>query len=155
MEQCADAATAYHEAGHAVMSLALGRPGANVSVLARREYLGTCAFGKAVFRPSEDWLEREALIALAGPAAEARHTGRYAWGAAAQDLRYAEGLVAQRAGDGRRAERLLRRLLSKAEHLLGREENWRAVECLAAELLRLGEISGRTARHLFDESQRD
>ena len=63
--------TAYHEAGHAVLALALGRPVHQVSVLPNQEYLGTCAFGKAPFRPSEDWLEREILIALGGIAAEA------------------------------------------------------------------------------------
>lgn len=149
-----DEATAYHEAGHAVMALALGRPVAGVSILPGREFLGTCAFGKAVFRPSEDWLEREILIALAGAAAEARRTGEYAWDAAARDQRYAEGLALQRAGAARQAQRLIRRMLSKAEHLLGREGAWRAVERLAAELMRLGEISGRTARHLYEECQR-
>lgn len=153
MESGSDAATAYHEAGHAVMALVLGRPVACVSVGARRESLGTCAFGKAVFRPSEDWLEREALISLAGLAAEARYTGAYAWDGAARDLVYVEGLAAQRAGP-RKAARLMRRLLAKAEHLLNRAENWRAVERLAAELLRAGEISGRAARHLFEECQR-
>jgi ATP-dependent Zn protease len=150
-----DQATAYHEAGHAVMALALGRPVAGVSVRPDRRFLGLCEFGKAVFRPSEDWLEREMLIALGGIAAEARHTGEYAWDAADRDLAYAEDLAADRAGDRRKAQRLLRRMLSKAEHLLSREENWRAVEALAAELLRLGEISGRAARHLFEQSRRD
>ena len=72
-----DEATAYHEAGHAVAALALDRPVTRVSILARRDTLGTCAFGKAVFRPSEDWVERETMISLAGLAAEARHTGEY------------------------------------------------------------------------------
>jgi len=66
---------------HAVVALALGRPVHQVSILPDRERLGICEFGKAVFRPSEDWLEREILIALAGLAAEARHTGDYAWDA--------------------------------------------------------------------------
>ena len=98
MEPPRDEATAYHEAGHAVMALALGRPVACVSIVPGREFLGTCDFGKAVFRPSEDWLEREILIALAGAAAEARRTGEYAWDAAARDQTYAEGLALQRAG---------------------------------------------------------
>ena len=155
MEPSAAEVTAYHEAGHAVLSLALGRPVSCVSVRATRDFLGTCEFGKAVFRPSEDWLEREVLIALAGIAAEARLTGHYAWEGAARDRGYAEDLALQRAGSARKAQRLLRRLLSKAEHLLGQEGNWRAVERLAAELLRVGEVSGRAARHIYEECWRE
>src|SRR5438876_455834 len=64
-----DEATAYHEAGHAVVALALDRPVHRVSVLANRDRLGQCEFAKGRFRPTEDWVEREVLIALAGPAA--------------------------------------------------------------------------------------
>jgi ATP-dependent Zn protease len=155
MDKPPDEATAYHEAGHAVMALALGRPVACVSTLPTREFLGTCEFGKAVFRPSEDWLERELLIALGGIAAEAIRTGEYAWDAASRDRDYAEDLALQRAGNPRKAERVLRRALAKAEHLLSRGENWRAVERLAAELLRLGEVSGRAARHIYEDCQRE
>ncbi len=146
-----DEATAYHEAGHAVMALALGRPVHRVSILADRERLGRCEFRKGVFRPSEDWLEREALIALGGLAAEARHTGSYARDAADRDLQYVRDLAVQRAGE-RQADRLERRLLAKAEHLLAKEGHWRAVELIAAELLRRGAISGRAARHLFEQA---
>src|SRR6266851_9830456 len=144
-----DEATAYHEAGHAVVALALGRPVQRVSVLPDREQLGHCEFGKGVFRPSEDWLEREILIALGGIAAEARYSGDYAWGGAGRDRLYVRQLAVQRAGE-RQAERLERRMLAKAEHLLAKEGHWRAVELIAAELLRCGAISGRAARHLFD-----
>lgn len=151
-----DEATAYHEAGHAIMALALGRPVAFVSALPDRKHLGTCHFGKAVFRPTEDWLEREMLIALAGLAAESFRTGNYDWSAAGKDLASAERLALDRAGgDERKAQRLLRRYLSKAEHILGQEAQWRAVERLAAELVRLGEVSGRAARHIHAEAMRE
>jgi len=147
-----DEATAYHEAGHAVVALALGRPIHRVSVLPDGQFLGLCRFGKGVFRPSEDWLEREILIALGGLAAEALHTGTYAWDGAARDQQYVRGLAVQRAGE-RQAERLERRMLAKAEHLLSQQGHWRAVELIAAELLQRGVISGRAARHLFDRGR--
>lgn len=144
------AVTAYHEAGHAVAAMVLGRPVAWVSVRPDRKFLGVCAFGKGVFRPSEDWVEREAVIALAGPAAEAGLTGEMDWAAAAHDYDYAFGLARGRGGDDRKADRLVKRWLAKADHLLGRGDTWSVVEKIAAELLRLEEISGRAARHLFE-----
>jgi hypothetical protein len=151
-----DEATAYHEAGHAIMALALGRPVAFVSALPARQHLGICEFGKAVFRPTEDWVEREMLIALAGLAAESRRTGEYDWNTAGKDLASAERLALDRAdGHERKAQRLLRRSLSKAEHLLAQEAHWRAVERLAAELMRLGEVSGRAAKHIYAEAVRE
>jgi hypothetical protein len=149
-----DAATAYHEAGHAVVALALGRPVHGVSVLPNRDRLGLCEFRKGVFRPSEDWVEREMLIALGGIAAEAVHTGAYGWDEAERDLSYVRQLAEQRAGL-RQAERLERRMLAKAEHLLAKPAHWQAVELIAAELLRRGEISGRAARDLFDRASRE
>ena len=69
---------------------------------------GLCEFRKGAFRPTEDWLEREMLMALGGIAAEARHTNNYAWDGAARDLQYVRLLAVQRAGE-RRAQRLERR----------------------------------------------
>jgi ATP-dependent Zn protease len=155
MEPTFDEATAFHEAGHAVVSLALGRPVHHVSVLPDREHLGLCEFKKAVYRPSEDWLEREALIALGGIAAEARRTGRYAWAEAGRDFDYVRSLALKRTGNDRQAERLERRLLAKTEHLLAQPGHWRAVELIAAELLQRGTVSGRAARHFFDQALRE
>ena len=146
-----DPATAFHEAGHAAIALALERPVHRVSVLPSRDRLGQCEFGKGVARPSEDSLEREILIALAGMAAEARHTGKYGFAEADRDLRYVRRLVLQRTTP-RQAERYERRMLAKVEYLLADEGHWKAVEAIAAELLKLGVISGRAARHLFDRA---
>jgi hypothetical protein len=145
MDPSAAAATAYHEAGHAVMALALGRPVGDVSAVPDRDYLGTCELRKPPGRGPADWFEQEILIALAGLAAEAIHTGDYAWSAAERDFRYVRSLTLKRTGNERRAERLERRLLAKAEHLLAKGGHWRSVERIARELLRCGSISGRAA----------
>ena len=154
MPQLNPEATAYHEAGHAVIALALGRAVQRVSVLPKLDTLGRCEFQKGRTRPSEDWLEREILISLAGLAAEARHTGQYAWDGAARDLQVVKRLATQRAGE-RHVERLQKRLLSKVEHMLAQPETWRAVQLIAAELLRVETISGRAAVHLMEQGKAD
>ncbi|MES2792087.1 MAG: cell division protein FtsH [Planctomycetota bacterium] len=145
-------ATAYHEAGHAVMALAMGRPVQRVSVLPNQLRLGQCEIQKGSFRPSKDILETEILILLGGPAAEARVTGKFCYQGAAQDLRGVRKLVLRRATGEKQVERLERRMLDKTEHILEQSEVWLAIQKIASELLRCTTISGRAARHLFDEA---
>lgn len=147
-----ESATAYHEAGHAVVALALGRPVQRVSIEPNALRLGHCEFKKASFRPTDDVVETEMLILLGGLAAEARHTGEYGWDEASQDLREVRILAARRAGSAAKAERVEKRTLDKTEYLLGRPGMWNAVERIADELLRSRTISGRAARHLYDEA---
>lgn len=142
---------AFHEAGHAVMALALGRPVHKVSIHPNDMRLGHCELKPGAFRPTQDVVEMQVLILLGGLVAEARYSGRYAWDGAAQDLRFVRTLTSSRAGGPRQIERLERRMLQKAEHLLDQPENWRAVQRIAEELLKVTTISGRAARHLYDE----
>lgn len=144
-----DPATAYHEAGHAAVALALGRPVHRVSVLPNQELLGKCEFRKGVQRPSDDWIETEILIALGGMVAEARHTGKFDRPAADRDLRYARKLMLYRASE-RSLDRYERRMVAKTDNLLADDSVWRAVELMAAELMKLGVISGRAARHFYE-----
>lgn len=149
-------ATAYHEAGHAVLALFLGRPIQRVSILPSQQRLGHCEIQKGAFRPNKDALETDLLILLAGVAAEARRTGHYNWNAARQDLRDVRRLAEMRAVGEKSIERLERRMLDKTEHLLDQPGVWSAIEQIAAELLLKTTISGRSARHLFDlATQRD
>jgi ATP-dependent Zn protease len=145
-------ATAYHEAGHAVMALALGRHVQRVSIQPNHLRLGRCELKKGAFRPAKDAIETEMLILLGGLAAEARHTGQYAYGGAAQDLRGVRTLAQMRASSPRQAERLERRMLDKTEHILDQPGVWLAAIRIAEELLRSTIISGRAARHLFDQA---
>jgi hypothetical protein len=120
-----------------------------VSVLPNRERLGECRFGKGNVRATDDWIEREILIALGGMAAEARHTGAYGTDEAKEDLRFVRRLALERKSQ-RAVERYEQRMLDKVEYMLADDGTWAAVELIAAELLKHGTISGRAARHLFE-----
>jgi len=144
--------TAYHEAGHAVMALVLGRAVHRVSIEPNTTRMGECKVARGAFRPSKDPLETDALVLLAGVAAEARFSGRYAWEGAIRDLRQVRSLARSRAGSDQQAERLERRWLDKAEYLLEAEGHWQAVLTIASQLLEHRTISGRAARHHFDQA---
>lgn len=144
--------TAYHEAGHAVIAMAVGRPLHKVTIAANRNRLGLCHVQKGRARASKDWLEDEILILLAGMAAESQLSGAYNLGGAQQDLKMARRLAIMRAGNEQQAERLERRLLTKTEHLLTDEGHWNAVQDIAKDLLERETISGRAALHWFNQA---
>jgi ATP-dependent Zn protease len=147
-------ATAYHEAGHAIMALSLGRPIQKVTISPAQlqpghSRLGACELQKGRLKGSKNWLADDVLILFAGMVAESHFTGQYCRKGAAQDLRYVKRLLATRARTERQLERLERRLLSKTKYLLATNANTRAVELIAQELLAKETISGRAVRHLF------
>ena len=150
-------ATAYHEAGHAVMALLLGRPIEKVTVTPAKlqtggRRLGACKIQKGRSTASKDAVEDDVLVLLAGMVAESHFTKRYSPDGAAQDLRAVKRLLENRAPTERQLERLTRRMLDKTEHLLSSEGNQRAVQSIAKELLQKQTISGRAVRHLLDQA---
>lgn len=152
-------ATAYHEAGHAVVAVLLGRSVHKVTIAPGQMFagvrLGACEIGKGRARASRDWLEDEVLILLAGMVAQSQLTGDYCRNGAAQDLAAVRRLLEQaRATNERQLERLEQRMIDKCEHLLADEAACKAVESIAVELLKKTTISGRAVRHLVEQAQR-
>ncbi|EMI18903.1 cell division protein FtsH [Rhodopirellula maiorica SM1] len=148
-------ATAYHEAGHAVMALSLGRPIDKVTISPRRMQvegvrLGACKIQKGRTKSTRDWLEDEVLILFAGMVAEAIITGEYCESGAAQDLRTARRLLHTRPGTQQQMERIERRLVDKTAHILSDEGHAQAIKLIAQELLSKVTISGRAVRHFFN-----
>lgn len=152
-------AAAYHEAGHAVMALSLGRLIQKVTILPGKSpfgevRLGVCEIRKGRSKASKDALEDEALILLAGMVAEARFTGQYCRHGAAQDLGNLRRLLHNRASSENQLDRLQRRLLDKTEHLLRDERHAKAIELIAGELIQKTTISGRAVRHFFERAEK-
>lgn len=150
-------ATAYHEAGHAVMALSLGRPIQKVTIAPAKlqlggTRLGLCEIQKGRSKATKDWLEDEVLILLAGMVAEAHFTGQYCSRGAALDLQLCRRLLQNRTSGQRQLERLERRMLDKTEHFLSDLGHAQAVESLAQELLEKTTISGRAVRHFFNQA---
>ncbi|MEZ6128744.1 MAG: hypothetical protein R3C59_08680 [Planctomycetaceae bacterium] len=150
-------ATAYHEAGHAVMAFVVGRPVEKVTICPAQLQtggfrLGACKVQKGRSRASKDALEDEVLILLAGMVAESQFTDRYCAAGAAQDLRAVRRLLANRASSERQIDRLAGRMLDKTQHVLNDPVNRRAVTLVARQLLDKETISGRAVRQLFQEA---
>lgn len=152
-------ATAYHEAGHAVMAMIVGRPVHKLTIASGQLQtggvrLGACEMKKGKAKASNDWLEDTVLILLAGMVAEGHFTGRYSPSGAAQDLQAVRQLLNQRVSNDRQLERLQRRLLDKAEHLLADESATKAIATIVQELLQKQTISGRAVQHFFNQASR-
>ncbi len=157
-EQPEQMTIAYHEAGHAVMAIIVGRPiqkvtisAANISTGGVR--LGACKIRKGRSKPSKDWLEDEALILFAGMVAESHFTGQYCEIGAGQDLRNVRSLLSQtRAASQKQLQKLERKLLDKTEYLLSEERISKAIQLVANELMEKTTISGRAVLHLFNQA---
>ncbi len=148
-------ATAFHEAGHAVMAYSLGRASHKVTVSPGKSQfgqlrLGVCQLGKGRAKSSKDLFDEEALILLAGMVPEAHFTGQYCRRGAAEDLRNVERLLCTRAHSVKQHEKLHRRLLDRTEHLLSDPIHATAIELIATELVQRETISGRAVRHFFE-----
>jgi ATP-dependent Zn protease len=147
-----DLATAYHEAGHAVVALSLGRSIEKLSIVRNSLRLGAVNLGSSRRGRRDDYFEKEALVLLAGLLSEARITGKLNWNGARQDVLNLRKLISARVGTEKAAERLERRLFDKTEHYLSQAGIWEAIEKIAKELLQHRSISGRSARHVYDQA---
>ena len=145
-------ATAYHEAGHAIVALSLGRTVEKCTIVRNTIRLGAVQLGKGRGKRQQDFFEIEAMILLGGLVSEAKYTGQYNWGGAQQDLRALRRLTLARVNTDQQVERLEKRLLDKTAHHIEQPGHWAAVESVVAELIKQQAISGRSARHLFDQT---
>ena len=151
-------ATAYHEAGHAVMAISLGRniqkaTIAPAQMTANSKRLGAVKMQKGRSKSTNDALEDEVLILFAGMVAESQRTGKYDERGAASDLRAIGRILETRARTEKQFEKLHRRLLEKTEHILSDEVHSKAIRWVAEALIEKESISGRLVKHFINQAE--
>jgi len=153
--------TAYHEAGHAVAAYHLRRGTKYVTIEGDDEALGRTRHTRcpSLFRSDVDQgprtcalTERECLVNFAGPAAEARLTGRYNHKGAEHDV-WCSIELASRINDSDEAtEAHLKWLRVRARDMMRSSHLWSAVKALAEALLAERTIKWHRARQIIREA---
>ncbi len=147
-------ATAFHESGHAIMAISLGRLIEKVTIEPKKNgidgiRLGSCKLQKGRSKASKDWLEDEVMILLGGMVAESFVTGRYCEMGAASDLSAVRRLLQSQPGSPKQLERWERRMLDRTVHWLNAPSHRETIEVVAKELLEKTTVSGRAVRHFL------
>jgi len=139
--------TAYHEAGHAVAALLLGRRFKAISIEPDGDILGLVsgiAWPRA-FRPDTDDIdsrarsniEKRIMIAAAGEGAESLYTGRRVMHYACQDAMQAVDLASYVCPENEECSAYTNWLWLRAKNLIREPRSWIMVEALASKLLNL------------------
>ncbi len=150
-------ATAFHEAGHAVVAFSFGCQIKKVTITPGHDWLGQYRLGLCELQQgrsanARNRLDEQIVILFAGMVAEAHFMGRSCEHAASDDLRVIRRLLCDRAGSEKQHEKLHRRLLARTEHLMEDDGIELAVKMIADELLQKQTISGRAVRHFYDQA---
>jgi hypothetical protein len=133
-------ATAIHEAGHALAYWLFHVPFTGVSIIpAVGSHYGQIEKEPKLLRADhmhQREVDERIMIALAGTAAEARHTGRTDWAAGSADFVFAFNLAAKlpylSVDD---VDHYLRYLWARTQSLFNRSGHWEAVQQIADRLL--------------------
>jgi hypothetical protein len=161
-------ATAYHEAGHAVCSLALGKAFKLVTIAPEGNLLGYCK--GVVYRGGQrlemdvyernnrarDWIEKSVKVSLGGNVAERIFTGRNNFAGARGDFSNACDLLSHLCGYGNgEIEAYFNLLMIRTRDILTTPRNWLAVERLAAELLDKRTVRYKAAKAIANQARED
>jgi hypothetical protein len=157
-------ATAYHEAGHAVIAYELGIPLQSVTIVPSEDAHGVVRHqdplrGVRLDIDGSDRArlrtERAIMICFAGPLAQQRHRANSWRGYHGQsDFDLAADLAIRICGSGEEATAFLKWLQLKTKHKVRR--SWLKIDQLAQVLLKQGTVTGRKVRTVlrptFDSS---
>ncbi len=151
-------ATAYHEAGHAVVGYDLRQRLRKVSIIPNETSAGRCAFAGfgPKFNPEADvsWrvrtrLERSIIVSLAGPEAERVFRGRRNNVGAAGDFSDAVDYASYLVSTDEELETYVAWLQVRAKLAVENEIAWARISGLVEALLTSRELTARRAREII------
>ena len=150
-------AIAYHEAGHAVMSIVVRQAFRYVTIVSSEDSLGHVQhtdWGEN-FQPDIEMnsriqrqIENSVLTLLAGRVAEKRLTGRWNHVGASYDLHQAVKLAGYVWGDDTVLPSYMSFMHARAQSLVANERNWVAIQAVATALLVQPKIGSRKVRRI-------
>jgi hypothetical protein len=132
-------AIAYHEAGHAVISMKLGYRCLYVTIIPDGDRLGHVCCEDPLFGEHNDKIKHALKVLIAASLAESKHIGSRTWGDADDRVKATNLALLAADRDTERAEALINEMIDEARKLV--EQHWPDIEKLAEQLLEEGRVN--------------
>jgi Peptidase family M41 len=126
-------AIAYHEAGHAVISMRLGYRCLYVTITPDGNRLGHACCEDPLIGGHDDKIKHALKVLIAARLAEGRHVGSQTWGDADDRVKATNLALLASDRDTERAEALINEMIHETRMLVG--QHWPEIEALAQRLL--------------------
>lgn len=127
-------AIAYHEAGHAVVSMKLGYKCLYITIIPDGSRLGHVCCEDPLIGEGDDKIEHALRLLLGARLAEGKHTrSRDIWGDADDRVKATNLALLATDRDTERAETLINEMIQETRKLV--EQHWPEIEALAQRLL--------------------
>ena len=132
-------AIAYHEAGHAVVSMKLGYKCLYVTIIPDGDRLGHVCCEDPLAGGHDDKIKHALKVLIAASLAERKHIGSPTWGDADDRVKATNLALLASDRDTERAEVLVNEMIGEARKLV--EQYWPDIEALAERLLIKGRVN--------------
>ena len=132
-------AIAYHEAGHAVISMKLGYKCLYVTIIPDGSRLGHVCCEDPLIAGHDHKIEHALKVLIAASLSEGKHVGSPTWGDADDRVKATNLALLATDRDTERADALINEMIGEARKLV--EQYWPEIEALAQSLLVKGRIN--------------
>ena len=132
-------AIAYHEAGHAVISMKLGYRCLYVTIIPDGNRLGHVCCEDPLAGGHDDKIKHALKVLIAASLAESKHIGSRTWGDADDRVKATNLALLATDRNTERAEALINEMIGEARKLV--EQHWPDIEALAEQLLVEGRVN--------------